>query len=87
MSASKEQVQIEIDTNLEYFLRQLPKLLKTHGEQYALLRKGEIKGFFATAENAQAEGKKRFADELFSVQKVVEVQVDLGFFSHAVHMG
>jgi hypothetical protein len=87
MSATTEEVQREIDTNLEYFLQQLPKLLMTHRGQYALMHRSEVVGFFPNAASAQEEGRKRFADELFSVQKVVEVQVDLGFFSHALHLG
>ncbi len=87
MGTSREQIQSEIDTNLEYFLRQLPKLMKTHRGQYALMRKGEVVGFFASAAGAREEGMKKFADELFSVQKVVDVQADMGFFSHAVHLG
>lgn len=85
--ASNEQIQIEINTNLEYFLRQLPSLLKTHRGQYALMRKGEVIGFHPSAEAAQTAGKAQFADGLFSIQKIVEAQVDLGFFSHAVHLG
>jgi hypothetical protein len=87
MSATPQQVQSEINDNLAFFLKQLPKLLKDRGGQYALLRKCKIVDYFASAEAAQTEGGKRFSDGLFSVQKVVEVQVDLGFFSHAVHLG
>lgn len=87
MTASNEQIQSEIDSNLENFLRQLPKLLAEHPGKYALLRHGAVAGIFATALEAQAEGNKRFADALFSIQKIAETSSDLGFFSHAVHLG
>jgi len=32
-------------------------------------------------------GQKLFADGLFSVQKITGEPIDLGFFSHAVHLG
>jgi hypothetical protein len=87
MKASMEQVQNEVDTNLACFLRQLPKLLEKHRDQYALLHRGVVTAVCASAEAAQAEGNRRYADGLFSVQKIVDVQIDLGFFSHAVHLG
>jgi len=49
------------------------------------MRDGEIVGFFDSAGDAYVPGKKLFeADQLFSVQEVIETLGDLGFFSHAV---
>lgn len=74
----------EVRQNYEVFVRQLPDLLKTHGGKFALMRHGSIIEFFDTARDAYFAGIKLYPDQVFSVQEVVEVPVDLGFFSHAV---
>lgn len=47
----------------------------------------EIVGYYTTAEDARITGEKFFKGEPFSIQKVTDVAIDLGFFSHAVHIG
>ena len=79
--------QIEVDRNLEAFRPQIPELLKTHAGKYALLRHQAIVGFFDTLPDALVTGQKLYTDQLFSIQEVTETSVDLGFFSHAVHLG
>jgi hypothetical protein len=51
------------------------------------MRNQETVGCFDTARDAFLSGQKLFADGLFSVQEVVDVLVDQGFFSHAVPQG
>jgi hypothetical protein len=79
--------QIEVDRNLEAFRVQLSSLLRTHAGKYALMRHQEIVGFFDTLADALVAGQKLYSDQLFSIQEVTETSVDLGFFSHAVHLG
>jgi hypothetical protein len=69
--------------NYEAFEKQLPELLETHQGEYALLRNEQIVQFFDSAIAAQLAGNEKFSDGLFSVQRVQEMAVDLGFFSHA----
>lgn len=79
--------QTEVDRNLEAFRSRLPELLSTHPGKYALIRNQEIIGFFDTLVDALLAGQKLYTDQMFSIQQVTETTVDLGFFSHAVHLG
>lgn len=87
MAPDRNARQIEVDRNLEAFRQRLPDLLSTHAGQYALLRHREITGFFDTLTEALVAGQKLYSDQMFSIQEVTEASVDLGFFSHAVHLG
>jgi hypothetical protein len=75
--------QKEIDRNLEYFMGELPKLLQHHRNRYVLLKDRAIVGIYDTVRDAQTAGDRIFPDHIFSIQKVTNQSVDLGFFSHA----
>jgi hypothetical protein len=72
-----------ITDNYTAFEAMLPLLLQEHCGEYALLRNGEVVEFFDSASAAQGAGGTRFADRSFSVQKVEEKTIDLGFYSYA----
>jgi hypothetical protein len=78
--------QKQVDDNLESFLKELPNLAAERGK-FALLRNGAIAGFFNTAMDAVRAGNTAFADQLFSIQQVTDVPIDLGFYSHAGSLG
>ncbi len=75
----------QVEKNYEAFLGKLPSLLKEQPEKFALMRDGEIVEFFDTARDADAAGRKIFSDNIFSIQQVIDMPVDLGFFSYAMH--
>ncbi len=76
----------EVDYNYDVFMRQLADLLPAHRDEYALMRKGEILGFFKKPGDAYREGLARFEDQIFSLQEVTDEPIDLGFWSHvALH--
>lgn len=77
----------QVDTNYEAFRRELPKLIQTHANKYALIRDGEIITCYTTLEDAYATATRFYPDGRFSVQKITDEPVDLGFFSHALHIG
>jgi hypothetical protein len=77
----------EIDGNLERFLPLLASLLAEHEGQYALMRHGEIMGFFDTAIDAQIAGNQRFEDGLFSFQLLRDEVEELGLWCHALRCG
>jgi len=79
--------QREIETNLQFFLHELPKLLSIHRGKFALLRHRKIEGFYDTVTDAVQTGNKLYDDKLFSVQQVTDMGTDLGYYSHAVHLG
>lgn len=80
MAANKRDA---IARNYEAFEKMLPDLLKTAKGRFALLRDCELIGLFESASAAHFAGEQRFDDNLFSVQKVEEGAINLGFFSYA----
>ncbi len=72
-----------IAENFEAFEAMLPLLLQTHKGEFALLNQREVVSFFTTASAAQIAGRERFPDGSFSVQKIEDKAIDLGFYSYA----
>jgi hypothetical protein len=81
---SFEAARDQVDKNYVAFLEMLPSILPLHHDKYALLKDGEAIGFYSTLEDAYTTANRFYANEPFSVQKVTDVPVDLGFFSHAL---
>lgn len=79
--------QEEVDRNFAFFQKELPNLLPQNRGKFALVRDCKITAFYETVVDAQTAGTQLFADGLFSIQKVTEEIGDLGFYSHAVHLG
>jgi hypothetical protein len=76
----------EVDQNYDAFMRMLASLLAEHRDEYALMRDGEIVGFFVKPGDANRAGVERFPDQIFSIQEVTDEPIDLGFWSHvALH--
>ena len=77
---------LEVDQNYDAFTRILASILDEHRDQYALMREGEIVGFFDKPGEANRAGVEMFDDGIFSIQEVTDEPIDLGFWSHvAVH--
>jgi hypothetical protein len=79
--------QDHIDRNYEAFKRLLPDLLATHAGKTALLRNEELVDIFDSMADAERAGRRLYPDGLFSVQRITDRTVDLGYFSHAEHFG
>ena len=77
--------QEEVDKNYEAFQKLLPSIIDAHRNQYALMHNGEIVGFYTTSRDAVNTANRFLAGKPFSIQRVTDESVDLGFFSHAVH--
>ncbi len=77
----------EIEKNFAFFELVLPEYTESHGGRYALLRHEEIIDFYDTVRDAYTTGVRNYKDGLFSIQKVDPRPIDLGVFSHAVHLG
>lgn len=76
----------EVDRNYDVFTRMLGKLLPEHRDQLALMRDGEVVGFFGKPRDALLAAHDLFPDGIFSIQEVTDEPIDLGFWSHiAVH--
>lgn len=79
--------QTQVDKNYEVFKKILPKIIKDNRNKFALMKDGEIIGYYSSAEDAQITADKFFEGKPFSIQQVTDTAIDLGFFSHAVHIG
>lgn len=73
---------LEVDNNYDVFMRALGSLLAEHRDQLALMRDGQIVGFFDKPADAYRAGVERFPDGVFSIQEVTDEPIDLGFWSH-----
>ena len=74
---------VEVDRNYDFFQRNLTTFLKDHKGQYALLRHREVLGFYDEPGEAAAVATKQFEDDLFSIQEVTSLPIDLGLYTFA----
>ena len=74
----------EVDQNYDAFTRMLGTILPAHRDQLALMRDGEIVGYFDAPGDALRAGLELYPDGIFSIQEVTDEPIDLGFWSHAV---
>ena len=79
--------QQEVDRNYEEFQKLLPSILSTHRNQYALMQDGKVIGYYSTSRDAVITANNFLSGKPYSIQRVTDGKVDLGFFSHAVHIG
>jgi hypothetical protein len=75
----------QVDWNYDVFMRMLGSLLADHRDQLALMRDGNIDGYFYTPREALRAASERFPDAIFSIQEVTDEPIDLGFWSHVGH--
>ncbi|HEY6661528.1 MAG TPA: hypothetical protein VIZ66_01265 [Sphingomicrobium sp.] len=73
---------LEVDHNYDVFVRMLGALLPEHRDQLALMRDGQVVGFYNTPREALKAATEQFADGIFSIQEVTDEPIDLGFWSH-----
>ena len=57
----------------------MPNIFNLYNNKYALLKNAEIIDYFDTLDDAIKYAKMRFEDGLYSVQKVNEPPVNLGY--------
>ncbi len=77
----------EIRGNYEFFKSIIASIMSEHAGEVALIHKQEIVGYYGTADEAVEEGAKKFGKLPFSVQRVINRPIDLGFLSHAADNG
>lgn len=69
---SKSDIQAEVDKNYEAFVAQLPSLLVTRRDTFALMKGGEIFGFYSTVNDARSAASTFLKDQLYSIQEVTD---------------
>lgn len=77
-------IQEEVDNNFEEFGKLLPSILPAHRGKFALMRAGQIMGYYSSAADARAAADMAFKDGLFSIQHVTEQSINLGFYTDAM---
>ncbi len=87
MSDISSEMRTEIDCNFKAMSEKINEYSQIYENKYALMRNGDVIEFYVHWEDAYKTGAKFFDDGLFSVQQVRKTPVDLGYFSHAVHIG
>ena len=80
----KTDIQREVEENYEAFVKMLPSLLLTHRDQYALLKDKKVLAYFSTSGDARTAAESFIPDKIYSIQKVTDLAIDLGYFSHAL---
>ena len=83
MSANIDKKREEISANFLEFKKLLPLISAEHQGEYALMRKGEIVGYFSTSTDAESAGYLKYEDGIFSVQHVDPSVISFGIFSYA----
>ena len=74
----------EVHENYKAFKKMLPSLIEKHRSQYALMHEREVVGIYSTAQDAAQTGHLLYEDDMFSIQEITDVPIDLGFYSHVV---
>lgn len=80
MSALSESA---IRKNFDYFQGVVMNWMPNHAGQFALLRDGGLVDFFDAPSEAIKLAVEKFEDGQFSIQRVIDRPVDLGFLSYA----
>tara|TARA_R110000850_G_scaffold107074_1_gene218498 strand:+ start:543 stop:806 length:264 start_codon:yes stop_codon:yes gene_type:complete len=78
---------IEIQENYRFFQTVVRDLMIEHENEFALLHNQSIVDTFQKPIDAMIAGMKKFTDGNFSVQKITDRPVDLGFLSNASNNG
>lgn len=68
--------------NFLYFQSVVGRYMADHAGEYALLYQREVVDVFKRPIEALEAGNQKFADGLFSIQKVTDRPLDLGFMSY-----
>jgi hypothetical protein len=76
--------QQEVDQNYAAFEALLPAILPMHRGQFALMKDGQVLGYYSTATDARSAAEMAIRDGLFSIQHVTDSAINLGFYTDAM---
>lgn len=79
----RERKQLEVNQNYDYFTGILEDIMPDHAGEYAVIRHKEIIAYFQDLEDAAIDAKIRFADGIYSIQRVDNKVIKLGIYSFA----
>ena len=78
-----EKAKKEVDRNYDFFKTQVSKLKSEHLNKFALLHDKKIEDFF-TSDDAIKIGTEKYGEGNFSVQKVNDIPIELGYQSYVI---
>lgn len=78
-----EEQQLQVAHNYARFNELLPQILAERRGSYALMKNGEIVGYFVSAQEADLCGLQNYPDGIFSVQEVTDAVLQSGGYGHA----
>lgn len=81
-----ESLTLELRQNFEAFKKLEPNLIDKATGKYALMRRRKLINIYDTARDAEVTGAKFYEDKLFSIQKIGQKPINLGYYSHAVRL-
>ncbi len=79
--------ELEIRQNYAFFKGVVASLMDQQAGKFTLIHNREIVAYYSSPGEAVADGARRFGDSPFSVQRVTNRPIDLGFLSHATDNG
>jgi hypothetical protein len=79
-----EEVRAAVDLNYEAFTAKHAQLLANFRGKFALLRDGEIVELFTTLRDAHLAAKRRYDDDLYSIQEITDAPVDLTYLGRVL---
>ena len=80
-----EEIQKEVDNNYQFFLKEKDKISNYLLDKYVLIRKEEFIEYFDSIDDAIKYAKIKYEDNLYSVQKVNDLPVNLGFMGNMLN--
>lgn len=83
--ATLEEIQQEVDNNYQFFLKEKSKIPSDLSNKYVLIRKAEFIEYFDSMDDAIKYAKKVYEDRLYSVQKVSDMPINLGFIGTLIN--
>ena len=75
--------QEEVDNNYEAFEKLLSAIIDEHKGEYALMKDAHIISYHESFYEAEKAGQERYKDGIYSIQRVDEEPINLGYFSYA----
>lgn len=83
--STREEIQKEVDNNYQFFLKEKDKIPNYLLDKYVLIRKEQFIEYFDSIDDAIKYAKIKYEDNLYSVQKVNDLPINLGFMGNMLN--
>ncbi len=80
-----EEIQKEVDNNYQFFLKEKDNIPNYLLDKYVLIRKEQFIEYFDSIDDAIKYAKIKYEDNLYSVQKVNDLPINLGFMGNMLN--